>query len=107
MEAGQRVYRAYNAGNWTVDDRPFELICEGTLIEVVRNGQSILGVEREYGEMIQPLTKEWHARRCDALRDHHRDLVRFIGYWQSQADELAARILHADLMTEEVTDGVA
>lgn len=107
MQAGQTVYRAYRGG-LADNNPPLELIFEGTVVEVVRNGQTVQGVERENGGgMIEPLTECWHERRCDALRDHHRELVRYIGFMQAKADEIAARVLHADLMTEEVTNGVA
>ncbi len=107
MIAGQTVYRAYRGGV-TEDTPPLELIIEGTVVQVVRNGETVQGVEREYGGgMIEPLTGDWRERRCDALRDHHRELVRYIGFMQARADEIAARVLHADLMTEEVSHGVA
>jgi hypothetical protein len=34
-------------------------------------------------------------------------MVRYIGFMQAKADEMAARILHEDLVTEEATNGVA
>jgi hypothetical protein len=107
MQTGQTVYRAFRGG--VADDRPpLELIYSGTVVEVVRNGVTVQGVEREYGGgMIEPLTEEWRSRHCDALRDHHREMVRYIGFMQAKADEMAARILHEDLVTEEATNGVA
>lgn len=113
MNAGQKVYKAYSSGGgYSSEDPPFELIFEGTVVEVVRDGTVVQGVERLFGNpsggMVEPLTSRWHERRCDALREFHRELIRYIGSQQAKADDVAARILCADLMDEEeVTSGVA
>jgi len=94
MDGGTKVYKAYIS---THDDRLIHWIDEGTVTEIVVDGNPVV---RMSGVLV-PLDGRWRATRVEAQRDVHAALVRHIGGLQAKADEMADQILHADLMTGE------
>lgn len=93
MEKGAKVFKAYYSD---YDNRVSHWVMEGTVTDIVKDGVPLV----QCGGMLEPMSDKWHERKADAQRDIHRGLVRFIGKMQAKADEMAAEILHADLMTE-------
>lgn len=91
IAAGTTVYRAYIAcqveGSW---------VDKGVVTDTVSDGVPLV----RYGHILVPLDERWHTVKHGAERDIHAALIRHIGTLQAKADEMAATILHADLMTE-------
>lgn len=94
MDSGTKVFKAY-ASEW--DDRFTHWVDEGTVTEIVVDGQPLV---RLNGVLV-PLDDKWRATRTEAQRDVHAALVRHIGRIQAKADEMADEILHSTLTAEE------
>jgi hypothetical protein len=97
MKDGDTIYRA---SRWLGDVNfpPTSYVFEGTVTETVaKDGMVKQWASTRTGAM-DPLDG-WRATRIEALQDAHRNYVRYIGLMQAKADELAATILAAELMT--------
>lgn len=93
IAAGTKVYSAYVS---TVTGAENSWVDEGTVTDLCLDGVPMVRV----GNHLSPLDKKWHRHRHEAQREIHEALIRRIGILQAKADEMAAEILHADLMTE-------
>jgi len=94
VDAGTKVFKAYIS---THDDRFIHWIDEGTVTEIVVNGNPMV---RMTGVLV-PFDGRWRATRFEAQRDVHAAMIRHIGTLQAKADVMADEILHATLTTEE------
>jgi multidrug resistance efflux pump len=94
MDGGTKVYKAYISAQ---DDRLIHWIDEGTVTEIVVDGNPVVRMS----DVLVPLDGRWRTTRVEAQRDVHAALVRHIGGLQAKADEMADQILHATLTTEE------
>ena len=108
MKDGDTVYRS---GKWygAIQYPPSDFVFEGTVF-VTRSadGTVTLWVRNVTGTL--EAIDGWRATRIEAMRDCHRNLIRYIGMMQARADELAVTILAAGLAPQpelEVANGVA
>jgi hypothetical protein len=109
MKNGDAVYRA---GMWfgTIQYPPSDFVFEGTVFETrsVDGTSTTLWVRNRSGTL--ETIDAWRTTRSEAMRDAHRNFIRYIGMMQARADELAVTILAADLAPQpelEVANGVA
>ena len=102
MVEGANVYKAYTSES--LGGSFFHAITIGTVV-VLPGGRRMVSTHN--GETLHALTPEWEATEAAAKRTVHRSMLRWIGKQQAMADELAAEILHDDLTTVEVQNGVA
>ena len=108
MKDGDTVYRS---GRWygTIDYPPSDYVFSGTVMETRSiEGTVALWVRNSTGTL--ETSDGWRTTRSEAMRDAHRNFIRYIGMMQARADELAVTILAADLAPQpelEVANGVA
>jgi hypothetical protein len=95
MKDGDTVYRA---SRWLGSEQfpPSSYVFEATVVETVAKDGTVTQWASSLSGSLEPLDR-WRATRVEAMRDAHRDYVRFIGLMQAKADELAVTILAADL----------
>lgn len=94
MDSGTKVFRAYCS---SFDNRFTHWIDEAVVTDIVADGERL--VRFPHGA-LEPICPRWRESRNAAQRDIHAAMIRHIGMLQAKADEMAAEILHADLMTE-------